>query len=88
MVPYTLVIQHAAQVLTLAGGPTNRPLAAATLNAAWAIGHAADCGSLEPGKRADVLVLRVGSVAEIPYWLGENPVRDVVIAGQLVAETA
>jgi len=58
-------------------------VAAATLNAAWALGHAADCGSLAPGKRADVLVLRVGSVAEIPYWLGENPVRDVVIAGAL-----
>ncbi|MDO7853771.1 imidazolonepropionase [Hymenobacter convexus] len=59
-------------------------VAAATLNAAWAIGHAADCGSLEPGKRADLLVLNVGSVAEIPYWLGENPVRDVVIAGERV----
>ena len=57
-------------------------VAAATLNAAWAIGHAHDCGSLEPGKRADVLVLNVGSVAEIPYWLGENPVRDVIIGGQ------
>jgi imidazolonepropionase len=57
-------------------------VAAATLNAAWAIGHAADCGSLAPGKRADVLVLNVGSVAEIPYWLGENPVRDVIIGGQ------
>ena len=56
-------------------------VAAATLNAAWAIGRAADCGSLEPGKRADVLVLDLGSVAEIPYWLGENPVRDVVIGG-------
>lgn len=58
-------------------------VAAATLNAAWALGLAADCGSLEPGKRADVLVLNVGSVAEIPYWLGENPVRDVMIAGDL-----
>ncbi len=57
-------------------------VAAATLNAAWAIGHAADCGSLAPGKRADVLVLNVGSVAEIPYWLGENPVREVIIGGQ------
>ena len=59
-------------------------VAAATLNAAWAIGQQHDCGSLEPGKRADVLVLNVGSVAEIPYWLGENPVRDVVIAGAVV----
>lgn len=58
-------------------------VAAATLNAAWAIGQQHDCGSLEPGKRADILVLNVGSVAEIPYWLGENPVRDVVIAGHV-----
>ena len=58
-------------------------VAAVTLNAAWAIAHAGDCGSLAPGKRADVLVLQVGSVAEIPYWLGENPVRDVVIGGVL-----
>lgn len=61
-----------------------RPLeaiAAVTLNAAWAIDRAADCGSLEPGKRADVLVLNVPSYAEIPYWLGENPVERVVIGG-------
>ena len=57
-------------------------VAAVTLNAAWAIGHAADCGSLAPGKRADVLVLNVGSVAEIPYWLGENPVREVIVGGR------
>ena len=56
-------------------------VAAATCNAAWALGLGADCGRLAPGLRADVLVLRVGSVAEIPYWLGENPVRDVIIAG-------
>ncbi|GAB3326529.1 imidazolonepropionase [Hymenobacter humi] len=59
-------------------------VAAVTLNAAWAIAQAHDCGSLEPGKRADVLVLNVGSVAEIPYWLGENPVRDVVIGGNVL----
>ncbi|MBD2720540.1 imidazolonepropionase [Hymenobacter armeniacus] len=58
-------------------------VAAATLNAAWALGHAADCGSLEPGKRADLLLLNVGSVAEIPYWLGENPVREVIVGGEL-----
>ena len=57
-------------------------VAAATLNAAHAIGLGHDVGSLEVGKRADLLVLNVGSVAEIPYWLGENPVREVVIAGK------
>jgi imidazolonepropionase len=57
-------------------------VAAVTLNAAWAIGLQHEVGSLEPGKRADILVLNVGSVGEIPYWLGENPVRDVIIGGQ------
>ena len=58
-------------------------VAAVTINAAAALNLQADCGSLEPGKRADVLVLDVGSVAEIPYWLGENPVQQVVIGGVL-----
>ena len=68
---------HAEQLHDLGGCE----MAAATLNAAWAIGQQHDCGSLEPGKRADLLVLHVPSVAEIPYWLGENPVRDIFIAG-------
>ena len=32
MSPYTLLIQHAAQVLTLAGGPADRPLAGSHLS--------------------------------------------------------
>lgn len=56
-------------------------LAVAILNAAWAIGQQHECGSLEPGKHTDRLVLRVPSVAEIFHWLGENPVRDVFTAG-------
>jgi imidazolonepropionase len=56
-------------------------IAAVTLNAAWAIGQEQECGSLEPGKRADILLLNVPSYTEIPYWLGENPVREVIIGG-------
>ncbi|QJX48059.1 imidazolonepropionase [Hymenobacter taeanensis] len=56
-------------------------LAAVTLNAAWAIGQERECGSLEPGKRADILLLSVPTYEEIPYWLGENPVQEVIING-------
>jgi imidazolonepropionase len=56
-------------------------LAAVTLNAAWALDLQTEIGSLEPGKRADLLVLDVVDYQEIPYWLGENPVREVVIGG-------
>ncbi|SHL78577.1 imidazolonepropionase [Hymenobacter psychrotolerans] len=58
-------------------------LAAATLNAAWALNLQAETGSLEPGKRADLLVLNVADYEEIPYWLGENPVQQVVISGKV-----
>ncbi|GAA3929239.1 imidazolonepropionase [Hymenobacter algoricola] len=57
-------------------------LAAVTLNAAWALNLAAEIGSVEVGKQADLLVLDVRDYQEIPYWLGENPVREVVIGGQ------
>ncbi|NVO30388.1 imidazolonepropionase [Hymenobacter lapidiphilus] len=61
-------------------------VAAVTRNAAWAIGQQQECGSLAPGLRADILVLNVGSLPEIPYWLGDNPVQQVIIGGELVEE--
>ncbi|AYA36815.1 imidazolonepropionase [Hymenobacter oligotrophus] len=75
----------ALQVACLKMGLTPREaLAAVTLNAAWAIDRQQDCGSLEPGKRADVLLLHVPDYRELPYWLGENPVAQVVIGGEVV----
>ncbi|WP_460612342.1 imidazolonepropionase [Hymenobacter seoulensis] len=61
-------------------------VAGVTLNAAWAIGQQQECGSLEVGKRADILMLQVPTLEEIPYWLGENPVQEVIIGGQLQAK--
>ncbi|WP_165370405.1 imidazolonepropionase [Hymenobacter persicinus] len=57
-------------------------VAAVTLNAAWALNRAAEIGSLVVGKRADMLVLDLRDYQEIPYWLGENPVQQVIIGGQ------
>ena len=56
-------------------------VAAVTRNAAHALNLGHEIGTLAPGYRADVLVLNVGSLSEIPYWLGENPVRNVVMNG-------
>ena len=58
-------------------------LAAATLNAAWTLGLHEELGSLEPGKRAD-LVLLDGPVERVPYRLGHDPVVAVAVAGELV----
>jgi imidazolonepropionase len=60
-------------------------LTAATLNAACSLGRGADIGSLEPGKRADVLVLDVPNHKHLAYELGRNPVRTVIAGGQSAA---
>ncbi len=58
-------------------------LAASTLNAAWTLGLEADRGSIEVGKRADLLLLD-GPVEQIAYRLGRNPVAMAVVAGEPV----
>jgi imidazolonepropionase len=58
-------------------------LAAATLNAAWTLGLEGDRGSIEPGKRADLLLLD-GPVDRVPYRFARNPVAIALIAGEPV----
>jgi imidazolonepropionase len=58
-------------------------LAAVTLNAAWVLGLSSELGSLEVGKRADVVVLDA-PVEHVPYRFGHNPVAIVIIAGEVV----
>lgn len=57
-------------------------LLACTLNAAWVLRRSDQTGSLEVGKRADVLVLD-GPIERIPYRLGHNPVAFVFAGGSL-----
>ena len=59
-------------------------LAAGTLNAACSLGRGAEIGTLEVGKRADVLVLDVPNYRHLVYELGRNPVRCVVKDGVVV----
>ncbi len=60
-------------------------ITAATLNAAWAVGAAQDVGSLEVGKKGDLLVLGLRDYREIPYRVASNPVQVVVKEGRVVA---
>ncbi len=57
-------------------------LGAATLNAAWTLDLHHDRGSIEVGKRADLLVLD-GPAESIAYRFGHNPVAIVVIGGEV-----
>ncbi len=59
-----------------------------TLHAARALGLAADRGSVEPGKRADLAVWRIEHPAELCYWMGDDPLELRVLAGEPVAPPA
>ena len=58
-------------------------LHAATINAAAAIGAGAEAGSLEPGKRADLLILKSPDYRSLVYEFGGNPIETVVKRGEV-----
>ena len=59
-------------------------LTAVTLNAACCLGLGDEIGSVEEGKRADLVVLDGPSVLDLAYHYGINPVRSVVKGGRVV----
>jgi imidazolonepropionase len=64
------------------GWSVREALLACTLNAAWVLGLSDERGSLEPGKRADVVLLDTPA-AHLPYRFGRNPVCLVVRGGEV-----
>jgi imidazolonepropionase len=58
-------------------------IAAATVNAAAVLGLS-DRGTLEPGKRADVIMLHHKDERALAYELGGNPVDTVICNGQVI----
>jgi imidazolonepropionase len=57
-------------------------LLACTLNAAWVLRLSEQLGSLEEGKRGDLVVLD-GPIEQVPYRFGRNPVAVVLVDGEL-----
>ena len=75
-------------VITLAvlemGMTIEEALTAATLNAACSLGLGDEIGSIEVGKRADLLVLEAPNPFHLAYHFGINPVGTVIKRGQIV----
>jgi imidazolonepropionase len=59
-------------------------LTAATLNSACCLGLGAEIGSVEAGKRADLVLLDAPNLLHLVYHYGINPVAAVVKAGRVV----
>ncbi|MGZ5478443.1 MAG: imidazolonepropionase [Candidatus Aminicenantales bacterium] len=72
-------------VFTL-GMTVEEALNACTGNAAYAIGRHGTVGSLEPGKKMDLLLCDVPDHVSLAYEAGRNPVRTVIKNGQVVVE--
>jgi imidazolonepropionase len=58
-------------------------IAAATINAAAAVGRADLVGSLEPGKQADLLILDIPDYRHLGYRFGANLVEMVIKKGEI-----
>ena len=77
-----------AAVLTLAvfelGLSIEEALTAATLNAAACLGLGEEIGTIEEGKRADLVLLDAPNLLHLAYHYGVNLVRTVVKGGRVV----
>jgi len=72
---------------TLWGGLTvDEAITASTLNAAHSLGLAGEIGTLEPGKRADLVVHAVPNRYHLVYRFGVPRARTVVAGGRVVVE--
>ncbi len=59
-------------------------IVASTLNAAAAIGLSSDIGSIEVGKKADMLILDIPNYQYLPYHFGVNHVETVIKQGKVL----
>lgn len=63
---------------------SSEAIVAATINAAHAVGRAGDVGSVEAGKRCDLIITNLRNYKEVPYRLGSNIINSVVKNGKVV----
>lgn len=90
--PETCLIYSMLTIIGLAvikmGLSVEEAITATTLNASCALGLAEEIGSLEEGKSADLMFLRLDSYRQIPYFFGHNPVSTVIKKGRIIYKSS
>ncbi len=61
-------------------------ITALTLNGAAALGMADEIGSVEQGKRGDLVILEYDDINMLPYYVGMNCVKTTIYSGRVVSE--
>ena len=59
-------------------------ITALTLNGAAAVGMADEIGSIESGKRGDLVMLEFDNINMLPYYIGMNCVKMVIHEGKII----
>jgi len=80
--PLTSILLAMNMAATLFRLTVDECIAGVTREAARALGLAADRGTLEAGKRADLAIWSIGSPAELVYRMGFNPLHRRIVGGR------
>ncbi|MEP6476334.1 MAG: imidazolonepropionase [Actinomycetota bacterium] len=73
-----------AMACTIYGMDPQAAMVATTANPAWILGLHDRLGRIEPGMRADLVLLEEADVAQIPYRPGHDPVLATFVGGKRV----
>ena len=83
-------IQSMPFIITLAcmhmGMTVEEAYQSATYNGAKALGIEQDVGSIEVGKKADLIIWKLDSLLDIPYYVSNHPIGKVIKDGNIVFE--
>jgi imidazolonepropionase len=80
VVSMPMVIAMAAAVYEV---PPMEALTATTLNPAWVLGLSGSLGTIDVGKRADLVLLEHPAFAQVPYRPGHDPVVATIVGGEV-----
>ena len=83
-------IQSMPFIITLAcmhmGMTVEEAYQSTTYNGAKALGIEKDVGSIEVGKKADLIIWKLDSLLDIPYYVSNHPISKVIKNGKIVFE--